>query len=76
MKHIKNMLLLSLFFVFCFGKTNNYKVNSDIEIIVNDERPILIESSSNINIPQSREEIDGNDDKMYIRFLSIPSISM
>lgn len=52
------MLLVSLFFVFCFGKTNNYKVNSDIEIIVNDERPVLIESSSNINVPQSREEID------------------
>jgi hypothetical protein len=58
MNNIKNMLFISMFFVLVFAKTNDFKVNSDIEIIVNDERPVVVESSSSLVMPQSREEID------------------
>ena len=33
MNNIKNMLFISIFFVLVFAKTNDFKVNSDIEII-------------------------------------------
>ena len=56
MNNIKNILFISLLFVFAFAKTDNYKVKSDIEIIVNSERPVLVETTPDISV-QTREEI-------------------
>ena len=68
MKHIKNMLFISLLFVFCFAKTSDYKVSKDIGISVNNDRPVFIGDSMD-TADQNREEItlfledfDGGDD--------------
>jgi hypothetical protein len=57
MKSIKNLLFISLFFVIAFAKTTDFKVNKNAEIIVNQNRPVEIETSLYL-VPQSREEID------------------
>ena len=57
MKSIKNILFISLFFVVAFAKTTDFKVNKNAEIVVNQNRPVEIETSVDL-VPQSREEID------------------
>ena len=45
MKHIKNMLLISLLFVFVFAKANDYKVSKDVGVSLNGNRPVFIDNS-------------------------------
>ena len=58
MKMIKHLIPLVVLCFFAFAKQSDYKVNQDITIqTVNEQRPVVIESS-NITVPQTREEID------------------
>jgi len=68
MKHIKNMLLISLLFVFVFAKANDYKVSKEVGVSLNGNRPVFIDNSANTT-DHNREEItlfledfDGGDD--------------
>ena len=45
MKHIKNMLLISLLFVFVFAKANDYKVSKEVGVSLNGNRPVFIDNS-------------------------------
>ena len=54
----KNLMPLIAFFMLLFAKETSYKVNQDIIIqTINEQRPVVIESS-NIIVSQTREEID------------------
>ena len=57
MKIVKSLMPIIIFSVLLFGKDNSYKVEEQISIQRNNDRPIVIENS-NQYIPQSREEID------------------
>ena len=57
MNNLKNMLLFSLFFVVVFAKSNEYKVNSEVAIEVNNGHPIIIKDSD-YTLEQTRGEFD------------------
>ena len=54
---MKYLMPLFLFSAILFAKENGYKVNKEVSIQQNNERPVVIENS-NQYVPQSREEID------------------
>ena len=58
MKIVKSLLLLFVFSMLLLAKENDYKVNGQISLQSNNNRPVVIESSNQNFIPQSREEID------------------
>jgi len=58
MKMIKHLIPLVALCVFVFAKQSDQKVNQEIIIqTTNEQRPVIIETS-NIVVPQTREEID------------------
>ena len=58
MKNLKNILLLSLFFVVIFAKTSDYIVKNQVAIELNNNGNTVIVKESDYSVPQTRGEFD------------------